>query len=339
MALNETGTPQADAVVTGAITSKPLDEFSILTVIGAVPGSAGPWTFVTDVPASDRDMIGPPAHYFALAGWGSCTAVTVTGVAHRGNIPLDGIDIDFQLERVATPGSAGFGVRKKLILKGQLSETEIVRLRRAANYCPVDQLFTKGALEVEDHIEWASGDKQVLNLKNDEPLSLASDPPSVAPGQVQSRYLADTKVQAEDGLYEGEVKSYLACDNLSRPGRWIALAGHSHDRWVPAPVPLSHGALAASTVATLRRRLVQEGLPFEGLRVEIGTRRAGDRNQSQANAAAGRIRYRQALRRVVVPGSPATLPLDVVRAALRDDPLSRAVRHGGILLSEEVVVI
>ena len=105
------------------------------------------------------------------------------------------------------------------------------------------------------------------------------------------------------------------------------------------PNPLAQGAVAASTVATLRQFLAQAGLPVGDLRVEMGTLGPKAKNQSQAYAAEGRIRYRQSIRRVIVPGSPATVPLELVRAALLHDSLSRAVREGSVLLSDEVEVV
>jgi uncharacterized OsmC-like protein len=332
-----------DAVTEGAlgrIVAKPIGENAILATIGVRPGSGGPWSYVIDVPAADGPLIAPPPHYYALTGWGACTAVTVTGVAHRGKIPLEGLDIDFRLERVSTPGSAGFGIHKKLILKGTLSETEVVRLRRAANFCPVDQLFTKGALEMEEHIEWASGDTDTLTLTATDAAPLENAPPDVVAGEVRCTHLVDTKVYADDGaLFEGEVKSYLSCDDSTRQGHWVAVSGHSFGKWVPAPVPLTLAGLAASTAATLRRALVERGIASEGMSVEVGTIGTSDRGRAQANADAGNVRERKAIRRIKVPGDPSSVPLDVVRAALIDDPLTRAVRSGGVILSEDVEVI
>lgn len=162
----------------------------------------------------------------------------------------------------------------------------------------------------------------------------------VIPGKVQCRHLTETKLLVEGaGLYEGEVKSYLACDGLNRRGHWIAYAGHSYDGWMPPPFPLAQGAVAASTVATLRSMLKDAGLPHLDFRVEFGARRAGNRTLAQTNAAEGRIAHRPAVRRTVLPGSPATIPLTLVRDALLRDPLSRVVRQGGILKNSETVVV
>jgi uncharacterized OsmC-like protein len=78
--------------------------------------------------------------------------VTVVGVAYRGQIPLQDIRVDFQVEAIAHPDASGFGVRKTVTLKGSRSQTAQLRLRRAAEYCPVGQIFTKGALALEDQV-------------------------------------------------------------------------------------------------------------------------------------------------------------------------------------------
>src|SRR5919197_2115946 len=79
--------------------------------------------------------------------------VTVVGVAYRAPIPLQDSRVAFQVDPIAPPPVPGFGVRKTLTLYGSLSDTEQRRLHRAAEYCPVGQLFTKGALVLEDQVE------------------------------------------------------------------------------------------------------------------------------------------------------------------------------------------
>ena len=70
--------------------------------------------------------------------------VTVVGVAYRGNIPLEDISVDFEVEPIELPNSLGFGVREVVTLKGNISESERVRLQRASQFCPVGQALTKG---------------------------------------------------------------------------------------------------------------------------------------------------------------------------------------------------
>jgi uncharacterized OsmC-like protein len=268
--------------------------------------------------------------------------VTVVGVAHRGQIPLQDIQVDFQLDAVVRPDARGFGVRKTIALKGPLSETEQLRLRRAAEYCPVGQLFTKGALVIEDQVtcsaqnaapEAAVSAAQVLQP----PLDTF---PTCAPGAVHGRYLVDTQEYADSGVLqqEGEVKLYLTCENLTRPGRWTLLAGHSSVGWMPPPVPLAYAALAASTVTTLRQFVSREAWPSAGFHVEIIPQGAGNRDQSQASAAAGTINTRRVVRTIVLHGAPGVSPVQPIEEALQHDPLALSFRSGGVLLGEQIIV-
>ena len=268
--------------------------------------------------------------------------VTVVGVAHRGQIALRDIRVDFQVEAVGRPDASGFGVRKTVTLQGPLSDTEQLRLRRAAEYCPVGQLFTKGALALEDQVACSAESAVPEAATRLTPvLQPSSDPPRTFPaGAVHGRYLADTKEYSDSGVlqHEGEVKLYLTCENLTRPGHWTLLAGHSSEGWMPPPVPLAYAALAASTVTTLCQFVSPEAWPPAGFHVEIAPQGAGNRDGAQAAAAAGTINARRAVRRVVLHGASTGLLVQAIEAALQQDLLSRSFRNGGVLLSEQIVV-
>jgi hypothetical protein len=266
--------------------------------------------------------------------------VTVVGVAYRGQISLEDIMVDFELEPVELPEGIGFGVREVVTLKGHLSETERLRLQRAAQYCPVGQALTKGSVEIEDEVEWSSGEVTAIS-----PVSLAlpkleRDLAAILPGTVHGHYLIDTKEYDQTGamVHEGEVKIYITTENLTRSSRWTLLAGHSSEGWVPPPFPMAQGAWAASTATTLSQLLPQWTDGIDGLSVELAMAARGERGQAQRNAAEGVVGRRRALRRVTVPGTPRTTPIEAVQAALQCDPLSMAYRYGGVVLHEEVVV-
>jgi hypothetical protein len=268
--------------------------------------------------------------------------VTVVGVASRGQIPLQDMRVDFQVEPVTDPDGGGFGVRKTVTLGGALSDTQQLRLRRAAEYCPVGQLFTKGALALEDQVvystESATPEAAAQVARGLQP---SLDPlPPVPAGTVHGRYLTDTKEYADTGVlqHEGEVKVYVTCANPTRPGRWTLLAGHSAAGWVPPPIPLAYAALAASTVSTLRQWLSPEPRSTGGFHVEIAPHGAGNRDQAQAAAAAGTISTRRAVRTVVLHGAPGVVPVQAIEAALQHDPLATSFRVGGVLLNEQIVV-
>jgi uncharacterized OsmC-like protein len=266
----------------------------------------------------------------------------VVGVAHRGQIPLQDIQVDFQVEAVTRPDARGFGVRKTVALKGPLSETEQLRLRRAAEYCPVGQLFTKGALTIDDQV---TGRVQSAAPEAAGSAAQGGQPPLDAlptcpPGAVHGRYLVDTQEYADSGVlqHEGEVKLYLTCTNLTRPGRWTLLAGHSSAGWMPPPVPLAYAALAASTVTTLRPLVSTEAWPSASFHVEIMPHGAGNRDQSQTAAAAGAINTRRVVRTIVLYGAPGISPVQAIEAALPHDPLARSFRTGGVLLGEQIIL-
>lgn len=264
------------------------------------------------------------------------------GVAYRGGIPLEDIAVDFAVEPTNASGGPGFGVRETVRLKGNLSETERVRLDRAARFCPVGQALTKGSMQFADAAEWDSGEVAALAPGDTDDAGLTGNLPAIAPGTVQARYLLDTKEYDAEGKMtdEGEAKIYIGMENQTRAGRWTLLAGHSSNGWVAPPFPTAQAAWAAATAATLTGLL-----PFRaaedaaGLRVEVGLLMQGGRDRAQGDAASGNITRRPALRRLRIPGSPATMPAAAVAAALGRDPVTIAYRNGGVLLEEQVLAV
>ena len=261
-------------------------------------------------------------------------------MAYRGQIPLEDIIVDFQVEPVELPNAIGFGVREVVTLKGAISESERIRLQRAAHYCPVGQALTKGSMQIEDDVQWSSGETTAASPAPESLQPLEGGLPTVPPGSVHGRYLVDTKEYDENGgmVHEGEAKIYVSCDNLTRSSRWTLLAGHSSQGWVPPPFPMAQAAWAASTVTTLSWLLPEAAEGTDGLRVELAMAGPGGRGQSQGNAAAGVVGHRRALRRLMVPGTPRTVPIELIQAALLRDPITLAYRNGGVLLQADVVV-
>ena len=161
------------------------------------------------------------------------------GVAYRGRIALEDIRVDFEVEPIELPtgngfGGIGFGVREVVTLKGQISESERIRLERASRYCPVGQALTKGSIQFQDEVEWSSGDVAAASPNPAGVLPLAGDIAIVPTGSVHGRYLLDTKEYDDEGgmAHEGEVKVAVTCENLTHASLWTVLAGHSSDGWV-----------------------------------------------------------------------------------------------------------
>ena len=265
----------------------------------------------------------------------------MVGVAYRGGMPLQDIEVDFEVEPVERPGSIGFGVRELVTLKGDLSESDRVRLQRASRYCPVGQALTKGSMVIEDEVQWRSGEITAISATAENLPPLAGSLPAIRPGSVHGSYLLDTKEYDEDGVmqHEGETKVYITTRNLTHISRWTVLAGHSSPGLIPPPFPSTHAGWAASSVATLSSLLpLSDDHDIRDLQVEVGLNMSGGRELSQGSAAEGRVVHRSAVRRIVAPGNPRTMPVEAIQAALLQDPISIAYRDGGVLLDEQVVV-
>ena len=265
----------------------------------------------------------------------------MVGVAYRGDIPLEDIEVDFEVEPVERAGSMGFGVRELVTLKGDLTEAQRVRLQRASRYCPVGQALTKGSMVIEDEVQWRSGEVTAIPSGPGNLPALEGALPVIQPGTVHGSYLLDTKEYDGDGVmqHEGEAKVYVETQNLTHTSRWTLMAGHSSPGLIPPPFPSTHAGWAASTAATLSSLLpLESGDDVRDLQVEVGLNMSGGRELSQGSAAEGRIVHRNAVRRIVAPGTPRTLPIETIRSALLRDPITIAYTDGGILLDEKVVI-
>ena len=263
----------------------------------------------------------------------------MVGVAYRGKIALDDINVEFQVEPLE--GGMGFGVREVVTLKGDLSESERVRLERASNFCPVGQAMSKGSMQVEDEVRWSSGETVSASPAPEGLPTLDGSIAAISPGTVSGMYLIETKEHDDAGAMtrEGESKVSIKFENLTRTSSSIVVGGHSTAGLVPGPFPLAHSGWASSTVATLSRLLPFGANGANGLTVELFMAGIpGGVAESQAHAAEGVVGYRQVTRRITVPGTPSEIPLSSVQAALLRDPMSITYQNGGVLLSHDVVL-
>lgn len=255
-------------------------------------------------------------------------------------MPLANLTVALHIPAEPTPAPNTLGVRKTVTLHGPLDTTAQRLLRRVLAYCPVGQLLTQGALEIDDAV-YAPGTPMVIPHRVDDAHTLPAPSWGLVPGEVSGHYLLETQTSDAEGVlhHEGEVKLYLTCANATRPGRWTLLAGHSADGWVPSPVPLTYAALAASTVATLQQTVPPDAWPPGGFQVDLAPYPGGNRAQSQASAAAGTRNARHLVRTVVVHGEVSTRLHQHITAALAQDPLTILCRTGAQLLGDEMVVV
>ena len=166
-------------------------------------------------------------------------------MAYRGGIPLEDIEVDFEVEPVERAGSIGFGVREVVTLKGNISEGERVRLQRASRYCPVGQALTKGSMVIEDEVQWRSGEITAISSSLGNLPNLEGALPVIQPGTVHGSYLLDTKEYDDEGVmqHEGEAKVYVETNNLTHTSRWTLMAGHSSPRLDSSSLPFCPGRL------------------------------------------------------------------------------------------------
>ena len=267
--------------------------------------------------------------------------VTLVGVAYRGNIALNDITAEFQVEPIPDKSGMGFGVREVVTLIGDLTESERVRLERASNFCPVAQAMSKGSMQIKDEVRWSSGETKSASPVPDALPNLDASIPTIPFGTVSGMYLIETKEHDEAGkmIHEGESKVTIRFENLTRKSSSIVLGGHSTAGLVPGPFPLAHSGWASSTVATLSRLLPFGGNGADGLKAELFMAGIpGGSAEAQANASEGVVGYRDVKRRITVPGTPSDIPLKAVQAALLRDPMSITYQNGGVLLSHDVVI-
>ena len=84
--------------------------------------------------------------------------MTLVSVAYRGNIALEDVAVDFEVEPTCSNDGVGFGVRESVTLYGKILESERVPLGLVSGHCPVGQALTKGSIQVEDEFRWSTGE-------------------------------------------------------------------------------------------------------------------------------------------------------------------------------------
>ena len=110
----------------------------------------------------------------------------MVGVAYRGNIALEDIKVDFEVEPTCSNDGVGFGVRESVTLYGEIPESERVPLGLASGHCPVGQALTKGSIQVDDEFRWSTGETVSATTSS-------GDLPAILFGTVHAKYLRDTK--------------------------------------------------------------------------------------------------------------------------------------------------
>jgi uncharacterized OsmC-like protein len=304
-------------------------------------GSRRPWSVVVDEPGAGRVPLGPPPGYLALIGIGSCTIVTVAGVASRGESALAGMQVSFDV----AAGPAGLVIRQRTTIEADLTERDRIRLGRAISHCPVAKNFTKRGVTIEDVLvlEGAAGTAPAGMSALPRPSAALSFPP----GRVAVDFLPATREWRLDAGrpvldQEGGVAAYATTGAAPDEQRhWGFLGGHTTAGWAPRPSGYAIAGLAASTLLTVRRLAEQLAVDPASLEVEVEVVSdvpTGGKEASQELAAggvAGGVRWRRTVRALAIGPLAAEARL---AEAMRLDPVFGACERGDLMAGDEVVI-
>lgn len=84
--------------------------------------------------------LGPCPTDFLISALAACTSITLRMYAEHKNIPLDGVDVEVQLERDREAGVTR--MEKSILLHGDLSAEQRDKLMQVADRCNIHQVLT-----------------------------------------------------------------------------------------------------------------------------------------------------------------------------------------------------
>lgn len=127
--------------------------------------SARQFTWSADEPpdAGGTDT-GPTPYEILIAGLAACTALTLRWYADRKGLPLVGVDVSVEFDRIhaddcaeceSDVGGLIERVRSEVRILGPFDEAQRRRLAQIVERCPVHKTLTKG-IEIFDSVSFAS---------------------------------------------------------------------------------------------------------------------------------------------------------------------------------------
>jgi len=83
----------------------------------------------------------PTPDRLLLASLGACTAITLQMVATRRQLPLQGVEVELQLNPAGKPENGNM-ITRRIKVQGALSAEQQAQLLKVANSCPIHKLLT-----------------------------------------------------------------------------------------------------------------------------------------------------------------------------------------------------